>query len=480
MTFTTLTFLLFLPLVWAIHWRLRGQAARNALLVVASYVFYGWWDARFAVLMLAASLFDFGAGLWIERARTPAARRAILAASCCCSLGLLGFFKYFGFFAESAVAAARALGFSLTPTTLHVVLPVGISFYTFQTMSYVIDVYRRRLPATRGLVEYLAYVSFFPQLVAGPIERATHLLPQFQTPRVFDPQAASDACRLILWGFVKKMALADNLAHVVSAAYGDAQASGPRLAFATLAFAFQIYCDFSAYSDIATGTAALFGVQLMRNFALPYFSSSVAEFWRRWHVSLSSWFSDYVYVSLGGNRVARARVAFNVLVTFGLSGLWHGAAWHYVAWGLLNGLAVLPSVLHPPRRKVRAGDLPGGDSRVPGRGTLLRMAATFTLVCIGWIFFRAVSLDDAWRVLTAIAGGPWTVGAVTLPLRDMWLLAAALAVFVVAEWLSRGRRHPLAVENWPRPARWLAYTLLIWGTLAAAPPVASPFIYFQF
>jgi D-alanyl-lipoteichoic acid acyltransferase DltB (MBOAT superfamily) len=480
-TFNTLTFLIFLALVFAGHWALRGSTARNLLLLGASYFFYGWWDPRFAVLMLAASLVDFAAGLALGATRRAGLRRAILAASCVCSLGLLGFFKYFGFFAENAQALAAAFGVRISPVTLHVVLPVGISFYTFQTLSYVIDVYRGRLEPTRRLIEYLAYVSFFPQLVAGPIERAGHLLPQFATERRFDRAEAVEGLRFALWGFFKKLALADNFGALADATYGGlASASGPALGLATLAFSLQIYCDFSAYSDIATGTARLFGIRLMRNFAHPYFSQSVAEFWRRWHISLSSWFADYVYVPLGGRRATLPRRAANVMATFALSGLWHGASWNFVVWGVLNGLAVLPETLGEARHKGRANATPGGEADWPRAATLLRVAATFAFTCVAWVLFRTRSLADAGLVFAGIIRGPWEWASLTAAFAGQGLLVALASALLAVEWLTRRHPHPLQLAGWPRPLRWTAYTLLAWTTLALAREGGGPFIYFQF
>lgn len=481
MTFTTLTFLLFVPAVFGLYWSLPRQRARNLLLVAASYVFYAWWDVRFSLLMLVASLVDFTAGLLLARTEREGLRRAVVAGSCTVGLGLLGFFKYFHFFADNLRLAAELVGVQLSPLTLRVVLPVGISFYTFQTLSYVIDVYRRRLPATRDVVEYMAYVSFFPQLVAGPIERGAHLLPQFQSARRFDLDQARDGLRFMLWGFFKKMALADNLGAVADAAYANpAAADGPTLALATFAFAFQIYCDFSAYSDIAVGCARLFGIRLMRNFAHPYFSRSVAEFWRRWHISLSSWFADYVYVPLGGSRTSRARQAFNVMVTFLLSGFWHGASWNFVIWGGLNGLMVLRASLRRSPVKARAGDVPGGEGLLPSPSALFGMAGTFAFACLAWVFFRAATVTDALIVFDRIAEGPWSAEVLRRTLAPSAHLLALVGALVALEWLTRRHWHPLRVEAWPRPLRWALYTLLAWTTLGLGRGVSGAFIYFQF
>jgi alginate O-acetyltransferase complex protein AlgI len=478
-TFTTLTYAVFLVAVFALHWTLPDRF-RNLLLVVTSYVFYGWWDARFCVLMLAASLIDFAAGLVLDGSASSRVRRAALASAMGANLLMLGAFKYFNFFADSARVLGQELGWSFDAVTLDVVLPVGISFYTFQTMSYTIDVYRRDLPATRRLVDYLAYVSFFPQLVAGPIERGTQLLPQFLRPRRFDPDSAAEGLRYILWGFFKKLALADNLARIADPVYADVgSASGPSLVVGTLAFALQIYCDFSAYSDIAVGSARLFGVDLMRNFAYPYFSRSVAEFWRRWHISLSTWFSDYVYRPLGGSRRGKARAVVNVLVVFLLSGLWHGAAWHFVAWGLLNGLAVLPS-LFLARPRITVHDVPGGPGRWPGVVALLQMGATFAFTCLAWVFFRVHDLRDAFVLIGRVLRDPGSVAAYGMVLEPHLPLAVAVLVFLAMEWAHRDQRLPLVMDRAPRPVRWASYTALLWTTLYLAPSTSAQFIYFQF
>ena len=315
--------------------------ARNALIVAASYFFYGWWDARFVTLLFLTSLVDYVAGRRVEDASTQGGRRLWLAVSVAANLGVLGFFKYCNFFAASFATLLGALGLRADPWTLNLILPVGISFYTFQSMSYTLDVYRRQIPATRDLLGFLAYVSFFPQLVAGPIERARHLLPQFATERVITATHLREGLWLILWGFFKKVVVADNLAPLVEMVYGGPIASGPAIALGTLAFAFQIYGDFSGYSDIARGLARVLGFDLMVNFNHPYLAGSPREFWRRWHISLSTWLRDYLYISLGGNRRGPWRTRLNLMLTMLLGGLWHGAAWHFVWWGAWHGLGLV-------------------------------------------------------------------------------------------------------------------------------------------
>lgn len=486
MTFTTLTFVIFLLLFFIAYWCVPSRRVQNLLIVLGSYFFYGWWDWRFCGLMLGTSLLDFAVGLALDRTANQRGRRALLWASIVANLGVLGFFKYFNFFAENFIAMAGSVGWKVDAVTVKILLPVGISFYTFQTMSYVLDIYARRIRATPQWIEYLAYVSFFPQLVAGPIERATHLLPQFFRDRVFDQDRAVDGCRQMLWGFFKKMVIADNLAPVVDAAFSDpGSRSGGELALATVFFAFQIYCDFSAYSDIAIGTARLFGFELMRNFALPYFAQSPGEFWRRWHISLTTWFKDYVYVPLGGSRTPPRRRAGNVLLTFLLSGLWHGASWNFLAWGALNGLGVLPGIL-ADRSKRRVTDTPGGEAMFPSLRTLARMGFTFGFVCVGWIFFRSRTLADALHILGKIVMDAFALetyfialaGVAEQPAGNFVFLA--LGVLILAEWMQRRKAHPLTIGRWPRPLRWAVYlglsaTILFLGTFGS-----NEFIYFQF
>ena len=469
----------FLPAVVSIYWRLPARRAQNVLLLVASYIFYGWWDARFCFLILFSSLVDFWVGRSIHRSQH---KKAWLCISLATNLGLLGFFKYCNFFIENFVALMTSLGLHADPWTLKVILPVGISFYTFQTLSYTIDIYRGRLKPTDSLLDFLTFVAFFPQLVAGPIERARSLLPQFENDRKFDQELATDGCRQILWGFVKKVAIADNLARIVDTVYADAaHAPGPSLVFATVCFAFQIYCDFSGYSDIAIGVAKLLGIDLMRNFAYPYFSQSVGEFWRRWHISLSTWFRDYVYIPLGGSRGGKAQQAWAVLVTFVVSGLWHGPSWNFVAWGAWNGVGILPEILQRKPTKIKGSDVPGPTSA----GGWLRMLGTFVFICWSWIFFRAAHMTEALGIMSTIFVDlfdwpKWQKLASVVFGSDLLLTSLAIPTLLVIEWWRRSEHHPLNLESWPRWARWLLYTLLSWGTLAVMRQESGPFIYFQF
>ena len=486
MTFTTLTFALFLALVFALYWATRTARAQNLVLVGASYLFYGWWDPRFCLLLLASSLLDFAIARGLARRGEPRRRKLLVAASCALNLGLLALFKYYAFFVDSALALASSMGLSLHAPELALILPVGISFYTFQTLGYTIDVYRGDAEACESPVDYLAYVALFPQLVAGPIERARRLLPQLQRARVFDEQAARDGAKLMLWGVAKKIILADHLGEFVELIYASPTVhdSGPVLMLATLCFAFQIYCDFSAYSDIAIGCARLLGLELVRNFAHPYFSRSVGEFWRRWHMSLSTWFRDYVYVPLGGSREGRARLWLSLMATFTLSGLWHGANWTFVIWGAINGLLIGLSTLRSSgRARLGPENIPPPLRTRAGLLALPAMLWTFALICSTWVLFRAVDLPQAMGIYARIASDLFVPEAwAQLQYHAEFLSAFGplLAMFVIVEWISRDQPHPLALPSWPRPLRWLLYTALLWASIYLMPDDPGTFIYFQF
>jgi alginate O-acetyltransferase complex protein AlgI len=500
-TFTTSTFLLFLALVFAGYWSVRGRVAQNLVLVSASYVFYGWWDVRFCALILGSSLVDFVIARALVRGRDrPRAQLKILVAlSCTLNLGLLAVFKYYDFFIDSFGLALGSVGMAPSVPSLHLVLPVGISFYTFQTLAYTIDVYRDQVDpasdraargvATQSLLDYLTYVALFPQLVAGPIERARRLLPQLQRARRFDEAQARDGAKLMLWGFAKKIILADHLGEFVEQVYGGSMhASGPVLAVATVCFAFQIYCDFSAYSDIAIGSAKLLGLSLVRNFAYPYFSQSVDEFWRRWHISLSTWFRDYVYVPLGGSRHGPARLWLALMLTFTLSGLWHGANWTFVIWGAVNGLLVgistrLRPAPAPGNERRGPADIPAPLRGLAGLRALTRMLATFTWICLTWVLFRAEDLPHAMGIFAKlVTDTPRAAAWAELGHHSEFLLAFGplLIMLVIVEWLTRAGEHPLALPRWPRPLRWALYTGLCWITIYLMPDDPGAFIYFQF
>jgi alginate O-acetyltransferase complex protein AlgI len=481
MLFNSLDYLVFFVVVYLLYWlvAVRNTQLRNAFLIVASYVFYGWWEPIFLLLIALSSAVDFFVGCQLGRSEKAGQRRILLGISLVVNLGLLGVFKYFDFFVESLTEQLARCGVYLFDlSSLGLILPVGISFYTFQTMSYSIDVYRRRMEPTRNPLAFFAYVSFFPQLVAGPIERAHSFLPQFMRELKWDAATTRDGLRQILWGFFKKIAIADVCAPIVNRAFETPAAyDAPFLVFAVLLFAFQIYADFSGYSDIAIGTARLFGFDLRRNFAFPYFSRDIAEFWRRWHISLSTWFRDYVYIPLGGSRVSRGRQVRNVLIVFLVSGLWHGANVTFVIWGLVHALLFLPLILANRNRTYL--DTPGGSGLLPRPVEGLRILLTFGLVCYAWIYFRAASFSDAIAYQQAILESfPGSVNQV-----KTWpnMKALLLIVFMLGmEWAQRRELYGLAIQRFPHPLRWGCYLLVSMLIVFYGEFGLNEFIYFQF
>lgn len=475
MLFNSFEFLLFLPIVFGLYWFVcnRSTPAQNALILAASFVFYGWWDYRFLGLILLSILVDYGAGIGIEQSRKASTKKAFLLLSMFFNLGLLGFFKYFNFFVESWVELFASLGYAPESTwTLNIVLPVGISFYTFQTMSYTIDVYKGNMKATRDFVAFAAFVSFFPQLVAGPIERASNLLPQMQKARIFSYQQGMDGMKLILWGLFKKVVIADALAPEVDYIFANYdQLSGGTLLLGAVYFAFQIYGDFSGYSDIAIGVAKLFGFELMSNFRFPYFSRNISEFWHRWHISLSTWFRDYLYFPLGGSRVARPVAFRNILIIFLVSGFWHGANWTFIVWGGIHALLYLPSFLVQRNTRFK-GSVVAEDRRLPSGYELWRMLLTFGFVTLAWVFFRSPDVATAWEYLGRVvrfAEGPLEVTGGLVYVLPLLLL----------EWKLR-RDERLIVFSGRKAMRYAIY--LIMGFLIYSKMFTSEvqFIYFQF
>ena len=478
MLFNSIDFAIFLPIVFILYWYVfnRSRTQQNAFLVGASYFFYGYWDWRFLSLIALSSAVDYFVGIGFAKTEDHAKRRLLLLTSLVVNLGFLGFFKYFNFFAESFAQAFVFFGEPIAdPARLSIVLPVGISFYTFQTLSYSIDVYRRRLEPTQDFWSFFAFVSFFPQLVAGPIERATSLLPQFYVGRRFDYDSAVDGLRQILWGLFKKIVIADGCAVYVDQIFASYSGfSGSTLLLGAVFFAFQIYGDFSGYSDIAIGTARLFGFQLTRNFAFPYFSRDIAEFWRRWHISLSTWFRDYIYIPLGGSRGGTGMRIRNTLAIFLLSGLWHGANWTFVVWGFLNACYFLPLLLRDRNRKHT--NLPAEGKWLPSLREATQISTTFLLTVLAWVVFRADSIGDAQRYLAGI----FTPSLFSVPEVGSPRLGALIVVFVIAEWLQRDKRHALEVEfvRWPS-ARWAIYYATV-AVIYFFGATQQQFIYFQF
>lgn len=479
MLFNSVEFAVFLPIVLTLFWWLpvrRNLKLQNLLVTAASYLFYGWWDYRFLALIVFSTGVDYLVGLQLGKTEPQGRRKLLLWTSIAVNLGFLGFFKYCNFFADSFAGAFTFFGSHASTPSLNIVLPLGISFYTLQTLSYTIDVYRRRLEPTRDFLAFAAFVSFFPQLVAGPIERATNLLPQFARPRSFDYSTAIDGLRQILWGMFTKVVIADNCAACANAVFNNSDSyGGTTLVAGVVFFSFQIYGDFSGYSNIAIGTAKLFGFDLMRNFAYPYFSRDIAEFWRRWHISLSTWFRDYLYIPLGGSRGGALSSIRNVFAVFLISGLWHGANWTFVAWGALNAAFFLPLLLLKRNRNYT--DTVAADRSLPTLRELCSMAMTFGLTTFAWIFFRADSIGHAGRYVAGIFSSSLFAWPEVFPVDVVGLVA----LFVLAEW--HGRYQPYAIADfalrWPRLARWsLYYGICI--AIVAIGGDQQDFIYFQF
>ena len=483
MLFNSIEFLIFLPIVFAVYWLLRNHLKlQNAFVVLASYVFYGWWDWRFLILIAFTSFCSWGSGLFIAKnggnnaedirggQNVLFASKFWLIANIVLNLGILATFKYYDFFVSEF---GNLFGLNTESLLLRIILPVGISFYTFQALSYSIDVYRGKIEPTKDPIAFFAYVAFFPQLVAGPIERATNLLPQFQKARTFDYAEAVEGCRRILWGLFKKMVIADNCAIYVDSVWKDYSAqSGSTLVLAAILFAFQIYGDFSGYSDIAIGTAKLFGINLRDNFLTPYFSRNVAEFWKRWHISLNTWFVDYVYIPLGGSREGRLNTIRNTFVIFLLSGLWHGANWTYVGWGAYHALLFVPLIWLGSTKKYR--DV-ATWKQVP------QMLLTFALVLFGWIIFRAPSIADAGQYVVSICDKslltiPW------LMTRDFYIpLFIGIAIMFVFEWIGRKNGYGLAwLRGKNRFLQVVMYYLFVVLIYMWQAKEEIQFIYFQF
>lgn len=470
MLFNSLEFVLFLIIVYFTYWKLTHKY-QNIFLLFCSYFFYGWWDWRFLGLIIISSVVDYIAGIKISSTEKKSHRKLFLLLSIFTNLGILGLFKYFNFFVDSLQNLFTSIGIpSSSLGTLNIILPVGISFYTFQTMSYTFEVYQGKVKSTRDIVQFFCYVSFFPQLVAGPIERAINLLGQFAKEREFNMEYATDGCRQMLWGFFKKIVIADSLASVVNRYYADpVSSSGGELLIATIFFAFQIYCDFSGYSDIAIGCARLFGFKIMRNFAYPYFSRNIQEFWHRWHISLSTWFRDYVFFTLGGSKV-RSKLTHirNVLITFTTSGLWHGANFTFIVWGFLHGLFYIPHIFIGKSRDKKSYE--------PSLRDIHKIIFTFIFVLLTWVFFRASSINEAIYIIQKII--------LEIPQINLSMLYPKrfLLIFILIffEWLNRTHPHPLFVDRYPKLVRYSFYYLLVGVILFAGDFNYIPFIYFQF
>ncbi|MFA7131985.1 MAG: MBOAT family O-acyltransferase [Bacteroidales bacterium] len=482
MLFNSLNFAIFFPIVFIIYWGFLKNSLKyqNLLLLVSSCFFYACWDWRFLFLLFASIVLVYFSGRFMGSAKSQKIRKVWLLVSVIFSLGLLGVFKYYHFFTSSFTDLLSTFGIQINTWSLKVVLPVGISFYTFHGLSYIIDLYNRKIEEEKDFVNYAVFVSFFPLLIAGPIERATHLLPQIKKPRIFEYTKAVDGVRQILWGLFKKIVIADNCAEFANLIFNNsANYSGSTLFLGAIFFTFQIYCDFSGYSDIALGTARLLGIELLRNFAFPYFARDIAEFWRRWHISLTTWFRDYVYIPLGGSRCSKAMVVRNTLIIFLVSGFWHGANWTFIIWGIYHALLFLPLILMNKNRK-HINSVSEGR-RIPQLKEIIQMSTTFFLVVIGWIFFRADSIGHAFNYISEII----SPSLFTIPkfagMGKALTTSILVCIFMIIEWLGREQQYAIARLGlkWKRPVRYAMYYAIIVAIFWFGGK-EQQFIYFQF
>ena len=480
MLFNSLSFAFFLPVVFAAYWVLPHKY-RWFLLLVASYWFYMSWNPKYVVLILFTTVVSYDAGIVLEKQVNIRKKRIILTSACVASLGLLFFFKYFNFVSKSVADVISFLGMPIEPVVLNFLLPVGISFYTFQTLSYVIDVYRGNVAAEHHFGKYATFVSFFPQLVAGPIERTVNLLPQIKDEHKFDYSLASYGLKQMAWGFFKKIVIADTISQYVGKVFDKPHGyQGFAFVIVTILFTIQIYCDFSGYSDIAIGTAKLMGIKLMTNFNSPYFSQSIREFWSRWHISLSTWFRDYVYIPLGGNRVGKLRNAFNLLTTFLISGLWHGANWTFLIWGGIHGIAqVFENILFPKSRRI--------DCK--GIAWLIRVLLVFCFCSFSWIFFASNTVSDAGYIITHMLDGVSSPAAylhggfssIELGRRPLLFLIPSLMILMIYDYKSLKMDVIATISNKKAAVRWIVYIIfMLWMIINIPATNATEFIYFQF
>jgi len=486
MLFNSIHFAIFLPIVFVLYWFVTNKNLKlqNMLLLVSSYFFYACWDYRFLFLLVFSTLLDYFTGIKMHDAKSKAGKKFWFWLSIGINLGFLGFFKYYNFFVQSFADMLEMTGLHVNIWTLKIILPVGISFYTFHGLSYVIDIYKDRIKPEKNFYEYAVFVSFFPLLVAGPIERATHLLPQIKKARHFDYTKAVDGLRQILWGLFKKIVIADTCAEYANAIFAGSHGyNGSTLALGALFFTFQIYGDFSGYSDIALGVARLFGIELLRNFAFPYFSRDIAEFWRRWHISLSTWFRDYLYIPLGGSKGGTFKKVRNTFIIFIVSGFWHGANWTFIIWGLLNALYIMPSILFKTNRNNL--DTVAQGKIFPTIRELISMIVTFSLTVLAWIFFRADNLSHAMDYIKRL----FSSSLFMMPNKKPFLATKAhpgvglvlILFFIIIEWMGREQQYALATlgKSWHRTFRWAFYYILIIAIFLFIGK-EQQFIYFQF
>ncbi|MBI9107202.1 MAG: MBOAT family protein [Spirochaetales bacterium] len=483
MLFNSLEFLIFLIATFILYWFVTNQnlKSQNLLVVFVSYIFYGWWDWRFLGLILISTIVDYLVGIQLSKQEAIRIRKVLLGISIIVNIGILGFFKYFNFFIDNFITAFSFLGFQLKAPSLNIILPVGISFYTFQTLSYSIDVYRKKIKSSNDFIAFAAFVCFFPQLVAGPIERAANLLPQFHKKRAFQYNIASDGCKQILWGFFKKIVIADNCAVYVNLIFGEPlKYSGSTLVLGALLFSFQIYGDFSGYSDIAIGVSKLFGIKLNRNFAFPYFSRDIAEFWRRWHISLTSWFRDYIYIPLGGSQCKSWKKIRNTILIFIISGFWHGANWTFIIWGAINALYFMPLLLM--NKNHTSVSIVAKNHIIPGIKEIVGILITFCLTTFSWIFFRAESLENAIIYITGIFNKSIFTKPEFISKKEALPTIILLIFFIIVEWIGRKNVHTLS-KLFRKEKRLLQYVFYV-GIISLIGLFmvvnGSEFIYFQF
>jgi len=481
MLFNSIDFAIFLPIVFVLYWFVlsKNLKAQNLLILISSYIFYSWWDWRFLSLIVFSSSIDYFVGLALFNTDSSKKRKILLGISLLVNLGLLGFFKYFNFFIENFGNAFSFFGHDINSSRLNIILPIGISFFTFQTMSYTIDVYRRKLKPTKDVVSFFAFVSFFPQLVAGPIERATDLLPQFYNRRKFESARAKDGLRQFLLGLFKKIVIADNAAIYVNDVFGHYQDySGSTLFVGAILFTIQIYGDFSGYSDMAIGISRLFGFNLRQNFAFPYFSRDVGEFWRRWHITLSSWFRDYLYIPLGGSRVKTWTKIRNVFIIFLVSGFWHGANWTFIMWGFVNALYFLPLMLRNKNRvHVNVSKVVAEGKYFPTFIEISQMIHVFFLTVIVRVFFRSETITQSFDILNKI----FSYSFFNIPKKVSFFLITTILIYFLVEWVQRSKKHALQFDdiNIPRYARFAFYYFIIFFIIWKGGN-HQEFIYFQF
>ncbi|MDO5510157.1 MAG: MBOAT family protein [Weeksellaceae bacterium] len=482
MLFNSIDFAIFLPIVFLLYWFVtkNNLRAQNLLILVASYIFYGWWDWRFLGLIFLSTIVDYSIGLLLHKTADLRMRKVFLWASILINLGILGFFKYYNFFIENLVDVFRFFGQPIGMSSLNIILPVGISFYTFQTMSYTIDIYRKKLEPTKDFIGFAAFVSFFPQLVAGPIERASHLLPQLLNRRKFEYYHAVDGLRQILWGLFKKIVIADNCAEIANEIFNNSgEMNGSALWLGVVFFTIQIYGDFSGYSDIAIGTAKLFGIRLMQNFAFPFFSRDIAEFWRRWHISLMTWFRDYVFIPLGGSRSGKLTTMRNVMIVFVVSGLWHGDNWTYISFGFLHGVYMLALLVLGKTRKDFA--TVAQNRLLPNAREVMQMSITFLLVVLSFVLFRAENMLHAAQYFDGMVSWSALHRPSISSVKDVILVSLFVVVLFFVEWYGRETEHGLEKigQNWAKPMRYALYYAII-ASIIWFGGKEQEFIYFQF